>query len=166
MMNRNTDNGGNVTGDTTVGTVNTATWTIEKDGTWSRVFKVTVVDAGTGYSVTSVMDMTSSGTWSFVGKNKSADLKKNDRVSFSTLASTEVSTSTLTLGTTVGTPDVNTNTSSYGEGEMVEVYVVDESKKKALTMSKDENNGGTNTDSMGTNTDTGVTTGTYVMSQL
>ena len=61
----------NSTTTTMNGTVNTGTWTIEKDGTWSMIMDVTFSGSETGYTWTQSERETTTGTWSFVGKEKS-----------------------------------------------------------------------------------------------
>ena len=73
------------------GTVATATWTIEKDGTWTRTTDMTYTITEPTYSYSAQSVNTESGTWSFIGKNKTAELGKNERVAMSVLASTTTS---------------------------------------------------------------------------
>lgn len=137
--------GGNTT--TTTGTVNTATFSINKDGSWTR--KLDFTFTGTGYTQNSVAE--TSGTWSFVKKNKSADLGTNERVLFTTLEEKNTTTTTIS-----GTSSTSNDNYTYAEGEETEVFVVTESKKKSLTMTSEENY--SNTDDNGTYTSVGTTT--------
>ncbi|MCB9189175.1 MAG: hypothetical protein H6599_07810 [Flavobacteriales bacterium] len=119
-----------------------ATWTIEKDGTWSRTMNMKITSytsGGTTVDVDLVNVETSSGTWDFLG-GVTGDFKKNERVVFHTLSSS--SSQTFTFSGTSST-DVDANT--YAEGEMSEVMVIVESKGKELEMMKDESNSNTYT---------------------
>ena len=77
------------------GTVASATWTIEKDGTWTRTMDLTLTVTEPTYSYSQQSVSTESGTWSFIGKNKTAELGKNERVAMSSLTSTTTSSSTM-----------------------------------------------------------------------
>ena len=93
------------------GTVAAATWNIEKDGTWTRIIDMTFTVTEPTYSFSNQNVTTESGTWSFVGKNKTADLKKNERVVMSTLSSSSTVNSTYTVGG-VSSTDTSTDTQS------------------------------------------------------
>lgn len=132
------------------GTVNTATWTIEKDGTWSMTMDVTFSGSETGYTWTSSEAETTTGTWSFVGKDKSADFKRNDRVIFNTLTSASSYSDSYTV--TGGSAVVSTSSDSYSwaTGENQATYVITESKKKELTLTQEGSSTWSDTDAGGT----------------
>ena len=135
---------------TTNGTVNTATWTIEKDGTWSMTMDVTLSGAETGYTWTQSEQETTTGTWSFVGKDKSADFKRNDRVVFNTLTSATGYSDSYTV--TGGSAVTSTSSDSYSwqTGENQTTYVITESKKKELTLTQEGSSTWSDTDAGGT----------------
>ena len=108
---------------TITGVVNTASFTINKDGTWDRVMSLTF--AGSGYSNT--VAITSSGNWDFAAGV--GELKKNERVIFSTLSESTVNTDVFG-----GTTSTSTSSDSYLAGENTEIFVITESKKKSLSM--------------------------------
>ena len=135
---------------TSTGAVNSATWTIEKDGTWSMTMDVTLSGSETGLTWSSSEAETTTGTWSFLGKDKSADFKRNDRVVFNTLtsASTYTDSYTVTGGSTF--TDNSSDSYSWATGENQATYVITESKKKELTLTQDGSSTWSDTDAGGT----------------
>jgi len=132
-----TPSGGTSSSLTLDGTVNEFSYTINKDGSWSSVTDMTFsIDLGGGISQTQQTRDENSGTWTLLGKNKTGELKKNERVVFNTLSSTSTETSTITGST----PDTETSTNTYAEGENPEVMMVVESKGKMLKLKKETNN--------------------------
>lgn len=126
-----TDANGDVT--TYTGTA-TATWTIEKDGTWDRTMNMALTSyssGGTSVDIDLTMVETASGTWDFLG-GVDGDFKKNERVVFNTTSTS--STETFAVGG-VSSTDVSSN--SYANGEMSEVFVIVESKGKELQLMMD-----------------------------
>lgn len=109
---------------TTTGTVNSAVWNINKDGSWDREISYTITQSGASTKTT----MKSSGKWDFAAGV--GEFKKNERVVFSTTS--ETSTEVTTSGSFTAT---ETSTDTYADGEMSEVFVITESKKKNLEMS-------------------------------
>ena len=93
---------------------------------------------------------TTTGTWSFLGKDKSADFKRNDRVVFNTLtsASTYTDSYTVTGGSTY--TDNSSDSYSWATGENQATYVITESKKKELTLTQDGSSTWSDTDAGGT----------------
>ncbi len=81
MQHVSVDDGMTVTSNYT-GTVNAFHLTISKDGTWSSNEDLTY-DLGNGDEQRNVNEK--SGTWSFVGKTKGDDFKKNERILFNVL---------------------------------------------------------------------------------
>lgn len=108
---------------TMAGVLNTGTFTINKDGTWSRVMSTTFT--GTGYSSTQAV--TTSGNWDFA--KGVGEFKKNERVIFSTLSESTNSTDIF-----AGITTTSTSSDSYLDGENTEMFVITESKRKSLTM--------------------------------
>ena len=129
------DDGSNVT----TGNVTIATMSFDKEGTWTQDLSYDVDYSGTGFTAIITYSMSRSGTWSFVGKNKSADLKANDRIVLSTLSS---STTDVTAYTIAGatTTDTNISTDTYAEGEETETLLVVSSSKSELVCSANESN--------------------------
>jgi hypothetical protein len=130
-----TPSGGTATTTTSNGTVQKFTWTIAKDGTFTRELNYTFVNTFTGGSSTEVSTTKVSGTWSLVGKNKADEFKKNERVVFSILKSEESYTETVTGGTT----DVSTYSDTYASGENIEVYTIVTAKGKEMELKLDGN---------------------------
>ena len=146
------------------GTVPTATWTIEKDGTWTRTTDMTISITDPSYSFSSQTVATESGTWSFVGKNKTAELGKNERVVISTLVSTTAGTDIFTIGGVADT-DTYTDTETYAEGENVETYLITESKSKELSLSQVGASSYSTTDSNGTTTESSTSNTAMILTQ-
>lgn len=136
---------------TSNGVLNSATWTISKDGTWTRAINVTFTTTilGTDFITTSVM--TDSGKWDFL-KGVGDDFKKNERVAFYTLNSTTTDTYT------GGSSGSDTYTSTYKDGENSEVFVISESKKKSLILTFDQGGSWTSGGSTSSDTETGTWT--------
>lgn len=138
----NTNTNGSTTS-TSTGTVNTATWTIKKDGTWERVLAYTMTGTISGINYTNVTTITSSGNWDFAAGV--GEFKKNERVIFSTTKQVEAGSNTMG-----GVTTTSTDTDTYLDGENSEVFVITESKGKSLSMESK----GSNTSSNGSNTST------------
>jgi carbohydrate-selective porin OprB len=133
-------NGGSASTSTSTMTVNEWSYTIDKDGTWSSVsnttstgldstFNITTFEYDT-YVVTENEVTNMSGVYNFVGKSKTEEFKKNERVLFNTLASTSVSTRTEGGDAAVVTTDEVTLIA----GDYITVYTVVESKGKELSL--------------------------------
>jgi hypothetical protein len=135
---------------TNTGVINAATWNIEKDGTWSRTMDVTLSGTETGYTWTSSEAETTTGTWSFVGKDKSADFKRNDRVIFNTLTSVSASSDSYTVTGGNPVPSSSSDSYSWATGENQSTYVITESKKKELVLTQDGSSTWSDTDAGGT----------------
>lgn len=109
------------------------TYTIEKDGSWKKFEDITWTTTFTGGSSSDAKQTTTSGTWSFVSKNKTGEFKQNERVIFSVLAEdSKTVSSTTTLGVT--TSSESSRAKTYAEGEATVTYVVVESKAKELQL--------------------------------
>ena len=155
----------NSTTSTINGVVNTATWTIEKDGTWSSTIDMTYSGTESGYTWTSSSAESTTGTWSFVGKNKTAELGKNERVVMSTLTSASNSSDSYTV--TGGSPVSSSSSSSYtyAEGDNVATYLITESKKKDLTLTQVGASTSSNTSAGGTTSSSSTSATTLVLTQ-
>jgi hypothetical protein len=117
------------------GTVNAFEYTIKKDGTWSMIKDFT-------YEYPNGTDnrkQVKSGTWSFIGKTKGDDFKKNERILFNVLSETE--TVIQTSNQVVVINQVSSNT--YLTGENILIYTISESKKDQLGMNLEESYSGT-----------------------
>lgn len=132
------------TSTTTNGTMNMNTYTIAKDGTWSSELQVTFVDAQTGFTVTQVSKMTASGTWDFLGGV--GEFKKNERVVFNTLSSTDESSITVAITGGATTTDKDVTTETFADGENAQIFLIEESKGKELILKSEGANIYKNTD--------------------
>ena len=113
--------------ETTTGTVQEASYSIKKDGTWSRSIKFTTIDVVFGVTFTTAASTMSSGNWDFA--TGVGEFKKNERVVFSTLSETNSSVTTSSLPT-----QTSSSTQTYADGENSEIFVITESKKKSLSL--------------------------------
>lgn len=165
-----TDNSG-VTTITT--STESSTYSILKDGTYSTttttVSTSTLDGLNSSFVLVPMQDITTtnvsnaSGTWSFVKKNKSADVKTNERVVFNETAYDWTSTSVYVntaAGTTDGTYTAKTTSSSNSSANDANymgsssMFTISESKKKTLTFVEVN----TNTQNSGSNDGTTATT--------
>jgi hypothetical protein len=135
-------------------------YTIEKDGTWKSVNDVTWTTTFTGGSSSDATKTTTSGTWSFLSKNKSGDFKKNERVIFNTLAEESATVSSTTVGGSTNSSN-SSDKETYAEGENIMTYLVVESKGKELQLKSDSN--GTSSATSGGTTSTSSNVGTQTM---
>ncbi len=152
--------GGNSTTTTRTAAVNELSYTIEKDGTWSSVMDITWTSTFTGGSSSDATKTTSSGTWSFLSKNKSGEFKKNERLVFNTLSEASSTVSSTTFGGTTSSSN-SSDSQTYAEGESAMIYLVVESKGKSLQLSSDMDQ--TSTSTSGGTTYTNSTTGSTSM---
>lgn len=129
------------------GTVSQADYTIEKDGTWKMTVTYSFTsNPTTGITIVSDNTQTTSGTWAFVGKNKEEDFKKNERVLFNTLQSTNSQINKTTIGNNTTTSTASDAT-SYMTGENVTIYTITESKAKELQLTSEAKQSGTSNNS-------------------
>ncbi len=132
------------------GTVNTWTYSIKKDGTWSSKEDITTtwVDSTFDSSVWNVVThkenelKETSGIWNFIGKSKTEDFKKNERVLFNIL----VSNAKKSVTSGGNDPQVIVNKNTYIAGEKVLVFTVVESKNKELILQTDSKHSNVNSD--------------------
>lgn len=160
----------------------TITYSIVKDGTYST--ETTTIETtpdtwgGTTYGNTvSTTVSHSSGTWSFVKKNKAAEVKTNERVVFNETASDYTSTDVYTPttdGTNVGlTSSTDTNSGSSADDANYmgssEMYVISESKKKELIFTMENSSTDSNSSTSGgtttTTTSSSTMSGTMTLTQ-
>lgn len=113
--------------DETSGIVNAHELTLKKDGTWT-LNKDLTEEYDNGASSHVVFEQT--GTWTFVGKTKGDDFKKNERLLFNVL--TEKKTSVYTNNQVVVSQFTSNDT--YLTGELVLIYTIKESKKKEMEL--------------------------------
>ena len=131
---------------TDISTLTNPTFKINKDGTWQEDKTIVTTEADTVINVIFTTTTTTvrmeSGTWSFIGKNKEEEFKKNERVLFNTLATSRSTTVKITAtgGLNPASPAATSNSSSYKAGEYVRIFTVTESKKKALELTSEEAN--------------------------
>lgn len=133
------------------GAVNEYSYTINKDGSFTIVEDIAWTQAFTGGSTTKSTKTTTTGTWTFLGKNKSEEFKKNEFVAFYAQTSESNTTNSTTIGGTT-TSTSNSNSSKSSGNEYVKLYKVIESKKKELQLSSEYIDAGTVTNSSGTGT--------------
>jgi hypothetical protein len=112
--------------DSETGTINKNEFVIKKDGTWSWLMDVTYVN---GSSTTNQL-IEQIGTWSFVGKTKGDDFKKNERVLFNTL----ISNGTETTMVNQVIVDTYSDHVTYATGNNTMIYTITESKKNKLEL--------------------------------
>jgi hypothetical protein len=160
-----TPNGGSATTSTVNGTVNDLSYTINKDGTFENISDMSLTFDFTGGSVASNMQTTSTGTWSFVSANKTAEFKKNERVIFHTLSMNSTETQTMTIGGAAQPSDVSSSVETYAPGENSQIYLVVESKGKILSLKSEEAMTGSSTDSNGTSTSSSMSTLEFTLEQ-
>lgn len=109
------------------GSVNAHELTIKKDGTWTWKRDLTY-DYGSGSASRIVDEYT--GTWTFVGKSKGDEFKKNERLLFNIL--TEQRTSSQ-ISNQVVVSQFSSN-QTWLAGENIEIYTIRESKKDELQL--------------------------------
>lgn len=114
--------------DESSGIVNVHELILKKDGTWvlNRDFTEQYEN---GASSKVVFEQT--GTWTFVGKTKGDDFKKNERLLFNVL--TEKKNSVYTNDEQVVVSQFTSN-DTYLTGELVLIYTIKESKNKELEL--------------------------------
>lgn len=154
---------GNSTTTTQTGTITNPIFKIEKNGTWS-LSRTLVFTQNPSQGLTTAVTSTEtdSGTWSFIGKNKEEDFKKNERVLFNTMATTRSTTTVNTIGNT-STTSTDTESSTYKLGDNVTIYTVLESKPKELELELKSESGGSTTS--GTSTSSFTTESTIKLVQ-
>lgn len=140
-----------VLNNTSTGTVDAATWSIKKDGTWEKTVTYTEVASNITYKRTTV----TSGNWDFLAGV--GEFKKNERVSFNTLSSKR----TMSVTPNGGSTNTTTTSDTYLDGEVTSIYVITESKKKSLKMEFEGNNVYTDTDG---DKETTTISGSYTLS--
>ena len=150
-----TPSGGTSTTNTQTGTINEHTLTMKKDGTWIWIRNMSTSVGTSNNSIVTNNISETSGTWSFVGKSKDEDFKKNERILFNVLKSKNTSTETLNQTTQISS---YSNTNTYLTGENVMIYTVTESKKKELTLEIEENSSNTQGSDVSTNSRTAKVT--------
>lgn len=121
-----TDDGVSVNSNSS-GSVNAHEMTIKKDGTWSWKRDMTY-DYGNGNGNNIVDEQT--GTWTFVGKTKGDDFKKNERLLFNILSETRTSSQ---INNQVVVSQFSSN-ETYLTGENVLIYTIKESKQKEMEL--------------------------------
>jgi hypothetical protein len=123
-----TPNGGSVSSSESRTTINSWTYTIDKDGTWNSLKNSTTTDLATNETENEIEDF--SGVWNFIGKSKTEEFKVNERVMFNILDASF--TNTYTYSTDA--PVVSTDKYTLSTGEAYIIYTVVESKGKELTL--------------------------------
>lgn len=126
-------------------TVNSASFTVEKDGTWDAVFNTTTAwtEEGDGVFVetidyTLVETSTESGNWSFLG-GQPEEFKNKERVLFSVINSQTSDQTTTVTNFEDGTSDtetsnLDTQTDVNANGEVSTIYEIDMLKGKEMKL--------------------------------
>jgi len=158
---------GGVTTETTNASVNENSFTINKDGTWQSkkdyTYSYQTIYPDTA-DVTNNTVISESGTWAFVGTNKTEDFKKNERVVFYTLSSQEdVYLTSISGGTT--TNDNSSSLDTYSTGGPSITYTIKESSAKKLVLSSDGENTHSDTSNGNTNTNSNTDKGEMTLEQ-
>lgn len=171
-----TNTSGGTTTDGTTTSTGSVEYTFEKDGTYTEVDNKTTVDVqhdtilGVPYTTTTttVENITYTGVWSFVGKNKNDELKNKERIGMTQTGRTGTKTVTTVIAssgqsTTSSTKD--TYNDSDMDGSSQDIWTIDQLKSKEIIAMMDmtsndvtnsENtSGGTTTTSSTTYTSTG-----------
>ncbi len=132
------------------GVVKANTISIKKDGTWNWTQELSYDENVGGGNTQNLTNKTNQGgTWSFVGKTKGDDFKKNERVIFNVLTK---STSTVqTMNQSVVTE--NSESFTYLAGENTMIFTVKESKNKELQLEKELDRENSSSGSSGVNTE-------------
>jgi hypothetical protein len=149
----NTPNGDPTTTTTQQGTVNDFAYVINKDGTWELTMDVTFTSNDNGVSSSSNEKTVSEGTWNFLGNVE--EFKRNERVVFNTTSVQTTTLSSFTVGGQTTTTTTN-STESYANGEMSDIRLVVESKRKELQLKTESDYSYTETQSGSTDTYTVV----------
>ena len=150
----------------TLGTVNSWTYSIKKDGTWSSTENITITrkDSTFESSVWNVVITKenelkeTSGIWNFIGKSKAEDFKKNERVLFNIL----ISDTKISVKSGNDNSQIFVDKSVYNVGDEVLVYTVVESKRKELILESDSKQSTVNSDG---NTFNSTYTSTFTLTQ-
>lgn len=130
-------NGDTVSGSSTGDGVDTPNrLTIDKDGTftWTRGETTHGVVFGGSVYQTHKESMTQSGTWSFVGRTRGDDFKKNERLLFTILSESKISSQTGGGNNPVFPDTTISSTQTYLTGEKVMIYTVVKSTKDELRL--------------------------------
>jgi hypothetical protein len=110
--------------------------TIDKDGTWT--WKTASSHSGYVFGgtvfLTDKESTTQSGTWSFIGKTKGDDFKKNERVLFTVLSESSLKSETGGGGNPVFPDTTVSSSQTYLTGEKVLIYTVVKSTHKELQL--------------------------------
>ncbi len=153
VMTESETSGGSTDTETVV--VNEASWTIKKDGTWTR----TIITTETDGSISTKRTRTDSGTWDFL-KSVSKDYKTNERVVFNILQDNYSSSYSSGSSTTT-----SFDNDTYLDGESSFIYIVTESKKNELILSLDGANTNSYTSGGGTTTAKSTSKSTYTLTK-
>lgn len=133
------------------GVINEYVYTIEKDGSYKTVKDVVWTESFTGGSTSVATKTTTTGSWTFLSKNKTAEFKKNELVAFYPMVEEEVETTTTTVGGT-STSSSSTEKYDYSGKDYADIYKVIESKRKELQLSTEYDDSNSSTTSTGTST--------------
>jgi hypothetical protein len=142
------------------GTVSDYKVTIEKEGTYKRSWTIKNTSSSVtfgGTTVTNTIDNTSvveeEGTWQFLNKNKSEELKNKEAVMF---AVTKRKTTVTNRSTTTSDVSTDVTNETFGKNRNVTIWTLDRLAKDELSGagSVDETSNGTVTSTFGSLTTT------------
>lgn len=121
---------------TIIKNINIDDFTINKDGTWEWTRQFSSSD-GDSIVTKEIETQITSGTWNFLTKSKTEEIKKNEKVLFNILKEEMITKRFQTVAATghTVTLDENEQTNTYLMGVNALVYTVVESKSKELRLS-------------------------------
>jgi len=169
---QSTTNSGTTTTTTETRTINDHSWTISKDGTFSRTYNYTYTEEEDGWfgnttiTTTYTITSTQTGTWSFVGKAKD-EYKNKERVVFNVLSATSTTNESweerLDSDNSLvddGTSS-NTSTDEVSHGEWIWAFDIDQLKGKEMVWKMESDGSESNSSTVGSTTTTtsGTSTG-------
>lgn len=163
------------------GTVETNTYTFEKDGTWKQNLKYTTTETETDdvfggqVKTTTVTNYTisKSGVWNFLGKVQD-DTKNKEEMSVSTTSEDRSVTTTVTSvytptggGTTTTTTSTSTDSDvdTYANNERAEIWKIKQLKNKEMIITRTGKGSSTDTNSTtsGSTTNSSTSTSSHEM---
>jgi len=135
-------------------------YTINKDGSYTiKSEMVWTENADGGVTYVDTQNNEVSGTWTFLGKNKTGEFKKNELVAFYATSAKSSVTSTVTANGT-STSSTSSSSNTYSGHDYATIYKVVESKSKELQLSLEYEDKSSDTDGNGD-----VSTSTYKSSE-
>jgi len=125
----------------THGSIDEYTITFSKNGTFNVVKRYHYSKIQAGTTIVTQIENFITGTWVFVGTNKTEDFKKNERILINLTKNITNQTDVKTTASDSTTTEKNTIEDTYLSGEKTFVYVVKESAKHKLVLEVDNEHG-------------------------